>query len=182
MGMAASRFPHVPTLFVVCAGLVLTACGDGDPPAMVPPEASAGQEVAPGGDAPEAPPKAATQDASAPAAGDLPLTPGVYVTTDTDCARPPNAGFRVYDGRGLSGSATRECRATVRSREGDVYRVDQSCVDTFEGERTTAGQTLRIPDARSFTLTEDGETTSLTFRLCPAGDAPSYLEDLARPG
>ena len=67
-----------------------------------------------------------------------------------------------------------------RVDEADAFQVDQSCVDTYSSERTSAAQTLRIRDAASFTLTEADETS--TFRLCPAGEAPDYLQDLVTPG
>ncbi|MFJ6023199.1 hypothetical protein ACIQC9_01205 [Brevundimonas sp. NPDC092305] len=105
------------------------------------------------------------------------MIPGVYVLTGSSCASPANAGFRVFDGRGISGSATRACRSTVRSSDGEAYRVDQSCEDTYSGQRTTAAQTIRIPDPQSFTLVEQGET-AMSFRRCPTGEAPDYLEEM----
>lgn len=174
--------PLNPLIAALGASLLLTACGQGAGPEST---------ASPAGDATvsEGSPQAATpppdtpppsDGAPAETSGALPLTPGVYVSPGEDCARPANAGFRIYDGRGISGSATRECRLTVVSTQGAAREIDQSCVDTYSGQRTTTRQTIRIPDARSFTQTEAGHAS--TFRLCPAGEAPSYLQEMATKG
>lgn len=106
--------------------------------------------------------------------GPLPLKRGVYVKAGSDCASPANAFVRIYNGTGLSGSATRACRATVRSRDGNVLKVDQSCENTYDRTRTTEPQTIAVSDAGSFTLGKE------RFRLCPRGEAPDELERLAR--
>lgn len=166
---------------VFCLGLLLAACGDGGAPASGPapsPSETPGQGSPPR-ESPAPTPAEPSDQPGAP--GDrLPLTPGVYVATGENCAQPANAGFRIYNGQGLSGSATRECRAAVRSRDGDVYQVDQSCVDTYSGQRTTVAQTIRAPNAQSFTLTEAGGSAT-SFRLCPPGEAPSHLQDMVTP-
>lgn len=135
----------------------------------------------PGSATPAPAPDAPSPPVVSPAgpSGVLPLTPGVYVLPGEDCARPANAGFRIYDGRGISGSATRACRLTVISTQGDDRMVDQSCIDTYSGQRSTTRQTIRSPNAESFTQTEGGDAA--TFRLCPAGEAPSYLQDMVTP-
>ena len=164
----------------VCAALLLAACGSDTKTAPAGPEGPAAEGPALASPAaPDEPYGESTPLTPEPLAITLPLTPGVYVMSGESCARPSNAGFRVFDGRGISGSATRNCRATVRASSGDVHQVDQSCIDTYSGQRTTTVQTLTIPDARSFTQTEDGEAAS--FRLCPAGEAPGYLKDLVSP-
>ena len=156
--------------------LLLTACGQGStPPAPAEGNAPASPSPAPASaPAPDAP----KPPADAPG-GALPLTPGVYVMVGESCAQPANAGFRIYDGRGISGSATRACRLTVVSTEGETRQVDQSCIDTYSGERTTTRQTIRLNGAQGFTQTEDGDAG--TFRLCPAGEGPSYLQDMVTP-
>ena len=57
-------------------------------------------------------------NASAGSAG-LPLIPGVFVMDGEGCGDPANAGFRIGTARGLSGSATKDCRVTVLSRKGN---------------------------------------------------------------
>ncbi|WP_327449267.1 hypothetical protein [Brevundimonas sp.] len=175
--------------FAFGAFLVLAGCGQGDAPAPAAPTPARPEPSGPGAPvaAPDAPVPAPEAPVPAPEApgtppggsGALPLTPGVYVGEGAGCGRPPNAGFRIYDGRGISGSSTRDCRATIKSSDGNVHQVEQSCEDTYSGRRSSLDQRVVIPTPSTFTLTEGGDTE--TFRLCAAGEAPSYLEDLARP-
>lgn len=187
--MAKSLFSRpASTLALLVAAAAVAACGsereptntadDPTQPSATTTPAAMPAEVAAPASEPAASQPAPTQTEPT---GGLPLSPGVYVMSGSPCASPANAAFRIFDGRGISGSATRACRLTVRSREGDAWRVDQSCEDTYSGQRTTAAQTIRIRDSRSFTLTEAGEA-GMTFRLCPAGEAPSYLQDMVSAG
>lgn len=107
--------------------------------------------------------------------GVLPLNPGVYVLENSGCAAPANAGVRFYDGRGISGSATHACHLRVRSRRGNAYVVEQSCIDTQSGDgpRTSEPQTIMVHDALTFTLTTADE--SARFHYCPMGELPEYL-------
>ena len=126
---------------------------------------------------PEPSRSALSRETEAPPTTALPLRPGVYVLAGTSCASPANAAFRIFDGKGLSGSTTRGCRATVTSRDGNRWQVDQSCVDTYSGERTSQPQTLNVSTDTGFILAEAGEPAQ-AFRLCPAGEVPSYLRDM----
>lgn len=112
--------------------------------------------------------------------GPLPLTRGVFVAEGSDCKQPANAAIRVWNGTGLSGSATRNCRPTIRSRDGDTYRLSNSCENTYDGSRTAAVQTITVNDKSHFALREEGEASAQRFRLCPAGEAPDALEKLVR--
>lgn len=178
---------HILTAAVAAALAMVAGCGPA-PSAPAPAETPAPAPVAPDAGSPASPeptptaplptPDAAPSDAGV--SGPLPLRPGVYVTAGSGCAAPPNAGFRIYDGRGISGSATRDCRAAVTSVDGTEHTVANSCIDTYSGDRTTTGQTIRINAPDRFRLTEAGEDASQTFRLCPAGEAPNYLEALTR--
>ena len=94
-----------------------------------------------------------------------------------DCGRPTNAGFLVYTGRGISGSATRGCVATVVSQQGSRYRIEQSCVDTYNGERTTTDEAVEVSSRGAFTLCRSGGGAS-GYSLCPADTTPSYLAEL----
>lgn len=106
--------------------------------------------------------------------GPLPLRRGVYVRAGTGCGSPPNAAIRIYNGAGLSGSATRDCRATISSQDGNRYRVDQSCENTYDGKRTSELQSISVPDDQSFSM--DGAS----FERCADGTAPAELEKLSR--
>lgn len=112
--------------------------------------------------------------------GVLPLVPGVYVVKGSDCRSPANAAIRIYTGRGISGSATRDCRATITSRKGSSFAVDQSCIDTYSSKRSTAAQSISIEDARHFSLREGNEKFALAFQLCPKGEAQDDLQRLVK--
>ena len=173
----ASPLRLAAPISAVFTALLISACGEAEP-------APAPADEAPASSTPAPEDQPATPSADAPAqptssAGTLPLTPGVYVASGTGCGRPPSAAFRIYDGRGISGSSTADCRATITSRDGTTLQVDQSCEDTYSGKRTSTAQTIVVPNAQGFTLTEGGDTE--TFSLCAAGEAPAYLEDLSRP-
>lgn len=163
----------------------LAACGQSEQPAPSPAEPATATAVETP-DTPETPaaePTAPTED-RAPAersstSGPLPLTPGVYVVGGENCANPSNAGIRIYDGLGLSGSQTKACRLTVTSHDGATFQADNSCIDTYSDQRTSSAVSLRIPDATHFTIGEAGRSAS--YRLCPAAEVPSYLQDLVTP-
>lgn len=156
--------PRVPLLLLLLAG-----CADrGDMPSLEPATEEPAPAIAPPpGPAPAAPPDA------------LPLQHGVYVMAGGDCTAPSNAGLRFYDGHGISGTATHACEAIVRSRQGDTYGVDQSCVDTpaGNGPRTVESQTVTIHDRRSFTLATGRGTGRFTH--CPDDVVPDYLRERA---
>ncbi len=108
--------------------------------------------------------------------GVLPLKPGIYVQEGATCGDPPNAAIRVYDGSGLSGSATHACRAQILSHDGERYTLDQSCIDTAAGDgpRTTERQVISVADALTFTLATD--RYSARFRFCPPRELPGFLQ------
>lgn len=104
--------------------------------------------------------------------GALPLKHGIFVASDSDCGSPPNAAIRRYDGVGLSGAHTRDCRAKVLSHKGQTYEVDQSCIDAGSGPapRSTERQTIVIENNLQFTLRRAaGEQT---FKYCAASLLP----------
>lgn len=106
----------------------------------------------------------------------LPLARGVYVAEGTGCRSPVNAGLRIWNGAGLSGSATRNCRTTIQSREGNMFNVSNSCENTYDGSRTVETQAITVRGPTRFTLVEQ------SYRMCPAGEVPASLENLARQG
>ena len=106
--------------------------------------------------------------------GSLPLTAGVYVIEGGDCRNPANASFRVWNGRGLSGSATKDCRATVLSRDGESYTLRNSCVNTYDGSRTPETLTMRVSDQARFAV--DGNR----FRSCSMAEVPDSLRKRVR--
>ncbi|MGB3740399.1 MAG: hypothetical protein WA948_13740, partial [Pontixanthobacter sp.] len=89
---------------------------------------------------------------------------GVY-TAGGDCGSIANAGLRIYDGTGLNGSATKNCRTLVTAGSGGSYDIANDCMDTYTKRRTT--QNLRLtttaPDRFTLSMGESG-----TFKHCPA--------------
>ena len=174
------------TAFAMATALLAAACTP-EPPtrapaASSPPEARAAA-AAPGSSTPAAAPEpvAATGPSQARPgpAGTLPLAPGVYVLAGTECRAPSNAGLRFYDGRGISGTATHDCVATVLSTEADTLRIEQSCIDAPRGDgpRTVEAQTITVHDAHAFTLATDGGSAG--FRRCADDEVPGYLRERA---
>jgi len=122
----------------------------------------------------------ASVDRSARPGGVYRLKPGIYVQKGVECASPPNAAIRHYDGRGISTAHTRACRARILSRRGSRYDVSQSCIDAGAGPapRFTERQTITVPDALTFTLHTQGSGT--TYRYCPASMLPAGLRSALR--
>ncbi|KFE50562.1 hypothetical protein [Pseudomonas syringae] len=108
--------------------------------------------------------------------GVLPLKPGVFVAKGQDCADPANAGIRIYDGKGIHGSATHACVAKIVKRTGKRYVVDQSCIDTpaGDGPRRVARESILVQDALTFIAGEGSKATSFTY--CPVSELPSWLK------
>ena len=120
-------------------------------------------------------PAAAGQRATDGAAGTLGLIKGVY-TSGGDCGSIANAGLRIYDGVGLSGSATKNCRTKVVSRSGKTYKVSNDCAATYDGKRSTEQFTVRVSGSSRFTLS-DGE--SGTYNYCPVGQLDPAMRKYA---
>jgi hypothetical protein len=128
-------------------------------------------------------PAGADVDRSPKPGGVYKLKPGIFVAKDTPCESPPNASIKRYDGKGISTAHTRACVARVLSKRksgyGSVYRVSQSCIDAGSGpgKRFTERQTVDVPDALTFTIKSQGDTT---YRYCPVYQLPAGLRDAAR--
>ena len=97
------------------------------------------------------------------ATGPLGLIKGVY-TSGGDCGSIANAGLRIYDGVGLSGSATKACRTTIVSRSGRSYKIANDCAATYDGKRSTENFTVTVSGSGRFTL---GDGESGTYDYCP---------------
>ncbi len=122
----------------------------------------------------------ASVDPSPKPGGIYHLKPGIYVRKDIACASAPNAAIRQYDGRGISGTHTRACRARILSRRGARYDVSQSCIDAGAGPapRRTQRQTVTVSDALTFSLRT--RESSTTYRYCPSSMLPVGLRGAAR--
>jgi hypothetical protein len=109
--------------------------------------------------------------------GALPLKHGVFVAADADCADPPNAALRRYDGEGLSGAHTHACRVKVLRHSGASYDIEQSCIDAGQGPgpRSTETATIDIQDNLTFTLRRQGGVEH--FRYCAASLLPPSLRN-----
>ena len=102
----------------------------------------------------------------------VPLTPGVYVLEGTSCENPANAAFRVWDGDGLSGSATRDCRGTIVSQEGNRYTIANSCENTYDGSRTTERLSMTVTDQVHFFIGGN------VFESCSTAQVPDALREM----
>jgi hypothetical protein len=110
--------------------------------------------------------------------GPLPLRPGVYVTEGTACGTPPNAGFLIYDGRGLSGSSTRDCAGSARDAGQGRIELTQQCTDTYDNQRSANAYVLGpLGDARFTRHLASG--AQVTYRLCPIALLPDFLQERA---
>ncbi|RJY08839.1 hypothetical protein [Aurantiacibacter aquimixticola] len=107
-----------------------------------------------------------------PSAETIPLTPGVYVRAGTSCENPANAAFRVWDGDGLSGSATRDCRGTIVSHDGNRYTIANSCENTYDGSRTTERLTMTVTDQVHFSI------AGSEFESCSMAQVPDALQEM----
>lgn len=95
----------------------------------------------------------------------LPIPRGLYVLIGVSCDRPPNAAVWIYDGVGLSGSATRNCRFTVADQAGPLYGGSNSCTNIYDGSRTSIALSVRVLGSDRFRLAEYG-TVEGDFRFC----------------
>ncbi|TPW27715.1 hypothetical protein [Pararhizobium mangrovi] len=117
---------------------------------------------------------ASTQATAMPGAGtatQVPLTPGVYVLEGTSCENPANAAWRVWDGRGLSGSSTRACRATILSQDGKTYTLRNSCENTYDGSRSDETIAMTVTDQVHFTV------QGRSFASCSTAQVPAALRE-----
>jgi hypothetical protein len=139
---------------------MLAACS-----AEAPPADSQGTNTA---DEPVPTDAAAPADKAAPSTDNraLPLKVGRYVIRDTPCKDAANAAIRMFDGKGLSGSATKDCKANITRRDGNRYTVDQSCVDTYNGKRASEAQVIVVDAPDAFTLVVRGKSTA--YQYCAA--------------
>lgn len=115
--------------------------------------------------------RGAVTSASAPAdkPSRVPLTPGVYVLEGTTCENPANAAWRVWDGRGLSGSNTQACRAQIMSRSGDTFTLRNSCENTYDGLRTDETLAMTVTDQVHFSV------KGQSFESCSMAQVPEEL-------
>lgn len=122
----------------------------------------------------------ASVDTSPKPGGVYKLKPGIFVAKDVDCGSPPNAAIRLYDGKGISTAHTRACKASVRSKRGSTYTVDQSCIDAGSGPapRFVQRQQVVVQDALTFTQVIGKGRTS--YRYCPVYQLPKGLQNVLR--
>ncbi len=102
----------------------------------------------------------------------VPLTAGVYVLKGTSCETPANAAWRMWDGDGLLGSSTRNCRATVISQSGKDYRLRNSCENTYDGTRTDEDLLMTVTDQVHFSV------KGQAFDPCSTAQLPKELSGL----
>lgn len=106
------------------------------------------------------------------------LKPGVYVSKGQPCSDPANAAIRIYNGKGIRGSATHGCVAKIVKKVGNRYTVDESCIatPTGAGKKTTERQIVTVSNAIEFAIDKRGDVT--TFHYCPVYQLPDSLRNL----
>lgn len=122
-------------------------------------------------------PENAVSETAEPAP-DLALKRGYYVAAGADCRQPASPDFRVWDGKGLSGSATRECVLSPVARDARGVKVEQTCVDTYSSKPSSTSFIVQLKGDSRFALI--GEGGDQTYRLCPMDEVPNWLKD-AKP-
>ena len=110
--------------------------------------------------------------AQSPAGNALAIERGVYVIAGSGCEQPANAAIRIYDGRGISGSSTRDCRIEPVATDGARHEIEQSCINTYDGSRTSERQVVEVLGTRSFALTSP--FGGGTYELCPGLDPADF--------
>lgn len=114
----------------------------------------------------------ATATPSTSAASQVPLTPGVYVFRGTTCENPANVAWRVWDGKGLSGSSTRACRARILSQDGNTYTLRNTCQNTYDGSRSDETFIMTVTDQVHFSV------KGQSFASCSMAQVPASLREL----
>ena len=127
---------------------------------------------------------AAPTDSSAPSPapddqasydGRLPLPLGLWVLSDleTGCQNPPNAAWRVYDGIGLRGAASRRCEIDSTQFQADGILFSQLCEASYNGAVEATRDFIRVTAPRSFTLVEGADgSAGQDFDWCGPALAP----------
>ena len=113
----------------------------------------------------------AADQTDASRAREVPLTPGIYVAEGESCRNPANAGWRGWDGDGLVGSSTKDCRATIVSQSGDDYRLRNRCENTYDGSRSDETLTMTVIDQVHFTI------KGQRFASCSTGQVPASIRN-----
>jgi Domain of unknown function (DUF305) len=75
-------------------------------------------------------------------AASLPLRPGGYVLKGQPCAAPPLAAMFSYDGREFTYPHASQCRFTVLSHRGHVYRLREVCSALGDGSSSAPATTV----------------------------------------
>lgn len=112
---------------------------------------------------------------SATSASEVPLTPGMDVVQGESCRNPANAGWRGWDGDGLMGSSTRNCRAKIVSQTGEDYRLRNSCENTYDGSRSDETFIMTVADQVHFTI--EGQR----FGSCSSAQVPASIRNHVFP-
>lgn len=112
--------------------------------------------------------------------GVYPLAQGIYVAQGSVCATPANAAIRVYDGKGISTAHTHACVASVLSQQQGRYTVNQTCIDSGEGEGKSFEQKQEVVVIDGQTFAQDTGASNINYHYCPATSLPPDLQRFAR--
>jgi hypothetical protein len=108
----------------------------------------------------------------APLGSVLPIRVGIFVNESQTCADPANAGILSYDGEGLSGAQTHDCRMLVESHQGKLFAYSQRCVGTGVGDGPiiTENGFMTIESERQFLL--QGKLGKTAYSYCDPSQLP----------
>jgi hypothetical protein len=114
----------------------------------------------------------------------LPIRVGIYIDESQTCADPANAGLLSYDGEGLNGAHTHDCRMVVESLQGKLLVYSQQCVDAGIGDGPIISEKglMTIESDNRFLLHRNAGTTAFTYcdpSALPPG-IPAPQSDLRR--
>jgi hypothetical protein len=95
----------------------------------------------------------------------LPIRVGIYIDESQTCADPANAGLLSYDGEGLNGAHTHDCRMVVESHQGKLLAYSQQCVDAGigDGPITSEKGLMTIESDKRFLLHRNAGKTVFTY-------------------
>jgi hypothetical protein len=95
----------------------------------------------------------------------LPITVGIYIDESQTCADPANAGLLSYDGEGLGGAHTHDCRMIIESHQGKLFGYLQQCVDAGigDGPVITEKGLMTIESDKRFLLHRNAGKTAFTY-------------------
>lgn len=111
----------------------------------------------------------------ASSAAELGIKPGIYVEESQSCADPANAAILSFNGVGLNGAHSRDCRLSLQSNDENAYTYSQKCVGAGTGGAVviTEHGIINVYDDQRFSLSQDGGTR--LYKHCKSQSLPPEI-------